>query len=587
MKKNIYFCTQNPILDLKNHQKYEWVAFEEIEKPLKIVCGGNMELLVFGENNMLRLFAEFQSVMVYNYHIQEKIIDIAASFSCFFILTSCGKVYFLGRGTGLTENPFPDVTTHTYDKPKHIDFFQKNNLFVESIAIGKDSCFYLCRGGKLYANGAADYGKFGFHSNLYIHSVPTLIHENIAKVFSSPFCSGFFYLNICNEFVACGVNTSNKLGYKKIKDNQYSFKFYSWKSEHIRDIQVGQKHTVIITPEGETWSSGFHTTNGHVKPTDTFEDVPALSKKKVVKIAVGPRKTLALTEDNELYGWGNLDGTLPTSSIQQELWQTPQLLEVPKLPFYGSIEITCGAYLSIIYNSFHKDALKIDLKHFLNNKQFTDIKIGTKQHPAHVEILRMRIGAFQKMQIDEIQKMFAKTKPQHAKTFLKWAYYDKIRDQEELKQVFETLDVSFPPENNLIDDLARLYDNESSKDFKLQIQVNQEDLDDDNDEDEYDEIPVHKSILLARSGIFRDMFNNVNEKEKDIKQIMDYTGKSIESLQVLIHFLYTDKLKLTADCDPDLVFEELDDVVEYYQLNEYSTLYYQIKELQSKLQNTD
>ncbi|KAJ3425990.1 kelch-like protein [Anaeramoeba flamelloides] len=82
----------------------------------------------------------------------------------------------------------------------------------------------------------------------------------------------------------------------------------------------------------------------------------------------------------------------------------------------------------------------------------------------------------------------------------------------------------------------------------------------------YEEIPVHKFILLARSGLFMEMFDNVNEKD-NLNKVQDYSNKSIESLEILIKYFYTNSIEMTADQDPKLIVDELSDAVEYYQLN--------------------
>ncbi|KAJ6250314.1 hypothetical protein M0813_16171 [Anaeramoeba flamelloides] len=93
-------------------------------------------------------------------------------------------------------------------------------------------------------------------------------------------------------------------------------------------------------------------------------------------------------------------------------------------------------------------------------------------------------------------------------------------------------------------------------------------MDENKDKDvNYEEIPVHKFILLARSGLFGAMFDYVNEKD-NTNQVQDYTNKSIKSLKILIKYFYTNSIELTTEKDPKLIVEELSDAVEYYQLND-------------------
>ncbi|KAJ5068432.1 hypothetical protein M0811_12290 [Anaeramoeba ignava] len=60
---------------------------------------------------------------------------------------------------------------------------------------------------------------------------------------------------------------------------------------------------------------------------------------------------------------------------------------------------------------------------------------------------------------------------------------------------------------------------------------------------------------------------NVNDTSN---QVHDYSGKSFETIQELIYFLYHDKIdetKLTKE-----IFEEFTDVKDFYQLNPKSIL---------------
>ncbi|KAJ6250059.1 hypothetical protein M0813_16431 [Anaeramoeba flamelloides] len=76
------------------------------------------------------------------------------------------------------------------------------------------------------------------------------------------------------------------------------------------------------------------------------------------------------------------------------------------------------------------------------------------------------------------------------------------------------------------------------------------------------------------------MFENITEESKSVK---DYSGKSIESIEILIKYFYTEKIELTADHDPLLIIEELEDSIEYYQLNENSNILSQLNEIKIKL----
>ncbi|KAJ6243570.1 sel1-repeat-containing protein ybeq [Anaeramoeba flamelloides] len=84
-------------------------------------------------------------------------------------------------------------------------------------------------------------------------------------------------------------------------------------------------------------------------------------------------------------------------------------------------------------------------------------------------------------------------------------------------------------------------------------------------------IRVHQLILQARSDTFRGFLLNINDHKG---QVGDYTGKSYKTLKTLIKFLYYDRI-YKEEMDQQII-EELQDVVDYYQLNENSYLISQL-----------
>ncbi|KAJ3425854.1 btb/poz domain-containing protein [Anaeramoeba flamelloides] len=205
------------------------------------------------------------------------------------------------------------------------------------------------------------------------------------------------------------------------------------------------------------------------------------------------------------------------------------------------------------------------------------------QIPVHKALLECRT----KLTIDQIQnKLFGEKSINKEQTlsFLKWIYYDEISDIGKLEQTFNLLQLTFPPsvDNTLEKDIAQLYKDDDSKDFKILVKIEDEE-NDEEEEDKYEEIPVHKFILLARSGLFRAMFDYVNEKE-NINKVQDYTNKSIESLEILIKYFYTNSIGLKTNQDPKLIVDELSDAVEYYKLNDQCNFEFELNNIKKQFE---
>ncbi|KAJ3429129.1 kelch-like protein [Anaeramoeba flamelloides] len=99
--------------------------------------------------------------------------------------------------------------------------------------------------------------------------------------------------------------------------------------------------------------------------------------------------------------------------------------------------------------------------------------------------------------------------------------------------------------------------NNNEKDFAILVP-------DPEEPEEVEAVNIHKIILQARSGLFRNMFNNIND---NISQVKEYSGKSIDTIEVIVKYLYTNTLEITADMDPQIILEELQDAQEYFQIN--------------------
>ncbi|KAJ5076377.1 hypothetical protein M0811_06376 [Anaeramoeba ignava] len=110
----------------------------------------------------------------------------------------------------------------------------------------------------------------------------------------------------------------------------------------------------------------------------------------------------------------------------------------------------------------------------------------------------------------------------------------------------------------ILKDLQKLYQNESTKDFTIICG------------EEEKEIKVHKLILIIRSELFKGMFLSVQDSSN---QVHDYSGKSFETLNQLIYFLYHDEFN-----EKEINQEEFEDVKDYYQLNENSIIDFLLKD---------
>ncbi|KAJ6250311.1 btk-binding protein-related [Anaeramoeba flamelloides] len=577
--KKFSFVTQK-----KNNNLPKWTesSIKKTQTIKKIVCGDDPHFLVWKKPNKLELYQEDNEKRKYQLPKNETIKDIASSLYTYLILTESGKVWSLADGNILKEVPLLDADQSTFEKIRYVTFFEEKKLFVNSVVMGSASCYYLCNGDQLYASGSNYEGSLGIGKSKGKKPMPVYVQDKVTKIFAGSISSSFFFITSNPDLLfSCGLNGSGKLGMGSFNYQNKPTVVKNFKGSEILIVSSGRYYSILITKKGQTFGCGHEKYNGIGVRKSIFTLIPQLKEKKAVQLTTGISQTLVLTDKNELYMWGFDKGLFPTDeSCNQNI---PTKISLPSyftkyLESKDMIRIACGSDVSFLYLDF-KNTLSQDLRILLESQKFCDCEIGTMGNliPVHKSLIECRT----KLTIDQIQNKLFGEKPinkEQTLNFLKWIYYDEISDLEKLEQTFNLLELTFPPsvDNTLEKDIAQLYKDNDSKDFKILVKIDDQDEEEDNEDEEnkkvnYEEIPVHKFILLARSGLFRAMFDYVNEKE-NTNQVQDYTNKSIESLEILIKYFYTDSIELTSDQNPELIVEELSDAVEYYQLNDQCNL---------------
>ncbi|KAJ6238725.1 ankyrin repeat-containing protein [Anaeramoeba flamelloides] len=244
-------------------------------------------------------------------------------------------------------------------------------------------------------------------------------------------------------------------------------------------------------------------------------------------------------------------------------------------PIESRLNTDSSTYSTYLYVTKKKQILLEEhLENFLSYQQdfgklfdeslYTDFAIhGIKIHKIFIET---RLN--QKLTEELIQKMEKDIKKQDLEEFFRILYSGfrlQKGDTIEKKKIFlasivEKLQLDEKVlecyrRNSLVQDMKLLLEDEESMDFTINV--------------ENDYIPCHKFVLVARSGLYSQMFLTLMS---EIENVRDYSGKSYETLELLIDYLYTDTIKFTGDNDVEFLLEELDDVHSYYQLNKKSSL---------------
>ncbi|KAJ6233272.1 speckle-type poz protein [Anaeramoeba flamelloides] len=223
-----------------------------------------------------------------------------------------------------------------------------------------------------------------------------------------------------------------------------------------------------------------------------------------------------------------------------------------------------------------------DFIDFYNKQEFCDFEIKTiKCHKLIVEIRT-------KQTIEDIEEILTNETIENIKLFFKWVYGNKLKISESnsICHIFEKINIQYNNQkfkNDFLNDLYNLYKDNKTKDFTIKIknESSNKSSNESSNELSNETIKVHKTILLIRSELFRNMFKSI--EEKNLKSIFDYSGKSYETLKCLINYFYTDQLIFSNNDDVTLICEELEDAIEYYQLNIESNLHKRIQKYLKKI----
>ncbi|KAJ5071736.1 cyclin-dependent kinase inhibitor 2c [Anaeramoeba ignava] len=210
--------------------------------------------------------------------------------------------------------------------------------------------------------------------------------------------------------------------------------------------------------------------------------------------------------------------------------------------------------------------LNQDLKALFERQEFCDLDIKAKngECKAHSLIMKLRLGDL----LEKALKIFQKEPLEHVKIYINFLYSGIISPDGYVAVDQISTEIGIPKfhtfcgRNGILKDLEKLFLDQESKDFE--IIFNQE------------SIKVHKLILISRSDLFRGMFLSVKD---DSNKVQDYSRKSISTIRHLIRFFYLDDFDSNL---PVQVIKEMEDVVDYYQLNKNTSLKYQIELQQNR-----
>ncbi|XP_074091798.1 serine/threonine-protein kinase Nek9 isoform X2 [Macrotis lagotis] len=207
-------------------------------------------------------------------------------------------------------------------EPMQVDFFLSNP--VEQVSCGDNHVAVLTRNKEVYSWGCGEYGRLGLDSEEDYYT-PQKVDVPKALIIVSVQCScdGTFLLTQSGKVLASGLNEFNKLGLNQcmsgiINHDAYhevpyttSFTLAKQLSFYkIRTIAPGKTHTAAIDERGRLLTFGCNKCGqlgvGNYKKRLGINLLGGpLGGKQVIRVSCGDEFTIAATDDNHIFAWGN------------------------------------------------------------------------------------------------------------------------------------------------------------------------------------------------------------------------------------------------------------------------------------------
>ncbi|KAJ6254272.1 hypothetical protein M0813_12563 [Anaeramoeba flamelloides] len=543
--------------ETKRNKKYETLDTiktfpKEVTKIVDVVSDNN-ETIVFlsSEGKLYQTTQKKYYEKLKAFENLPPMKSIASGYFHFLALSNEEKPRVYGWGQNREKQLGFDNNRKVVEKPILIESLKDKNID-QIFSIGCCSFFLNKTTNILFGCGYTNHGMLGKPEITEYYVMIQKLHENVANVFGGH-SDHTLMMKTDGKLYGFGLNIKGELGlgHKNdvFKPTQMKLEF---PVEDISKIRLGYRFTSILTNDGKLYVTGGiqRTENGSY--LTEFKQYPQFKNNNTIikDIDCGYDLFVILTQDNQIWVQGRFnDFSTLYSSVIRKIQTGTNLTN--DLSTYNRIKC-CDQNLMFFLQS--NSYLSQDLEKLLKNGYFSDCNI--QDIPVHKILIETRIGK----SFDLIKKYLeSNCKLNEIQDLLKWIYCDQMINSKRTNEILNHFGIQNAHKTKLLtNDLKQLLFDEQTSDFKLVVK-NEED-----DEDEEEELYIHKFILAARSGLFLNMFQNI---EENFQKVKDYSGKSLETIELLISFLYTDELPITADIDQEFIKEEFEDIVEYYQLN--------------------
>jgi hypothetical protein len=226
--------------------------------------------------------------------LNKKVVEISCGDYHSLALTQNGEVFSWGGGShSYNKGQCGHGEIKDYETPKRIDFF-KNKRPIK-ICCGGYHTMVLCEESMLYGFGKGSYGQCGYGASEDT-STPKLV--KFSKKFQQYEQVATYNLNQTQN------ENLNETTMVQGLDNTNVYK----SPLVIQEVKCGGEHTVVLSKQGRVYTFGHGYTGqlglGNTKNFEVPMIIKSLLKKHITQIAAGWSHTLVLTSQGNLYSSG-------------------------------------------------------------------------------------------------------------------------------------------------------------------------------------------------------------------------------------------------------------------------------------------
>ncbi|PIK54292.1 putative E3 ubiquitin-protein ligase HERC2 [Apostichopus japonicus] len=224
-------------------------------------------------------------------------------------LTSDGRVYAWGEGD---DGKLGHFSRMNCDKPRLVEALKTKRI--RDIACGSSHSAAVTCSGEMYTWGLGEYGRLGHgdnHTQLRPKQIKALSGHRVVLVACGSRDAQTLALTDEGMLFSWGDGDFGKLGRGGSEGCSIPHNVERLNGQGVIQIECGAQFSLALTKSGLVWTWGKgdyfrlgHGSDNHVRKPQIVE---GLKDKKVIHVAVGALHCLAVTDQGQVYAWGDND----------------------------------------------------------------------------------------------------------------------------------------------------------------------------------------------------------------------------------------------------------------------------------------